>query len=67
MRLKSLALFENDKGDNDKRPDFKGTADYEDGDKEKVVAYWNTSKGGTKYLKITPDKRQDTQINDIAF
>lgn len=70
-RFKSIALFTNDKGDNDRRPDMKGEIEYEDGEREKAVFYWNVSKKGTKYLKGSPDKRQEQTArepgDDIDF
>jgi uncharacterized protein (DUF736 family) len=45
-------LFTNDKGDNDKRPDYKGRGNW-DG-KEFEVAAWNrTSKDGKPYISLS--------------
>ena len=45
-----LSLFENDKGNNDKRPDFRGIGEI-DGQPVKIAFWWTEPKnGGPKYL-----------------
>ena len=47
----SFVLFPNDKGDNDKRPDFTGTVTLEGG-KEMLLSAWNkTSARGVSYMQ----------------
>jgi uncharacterized protein (DUF736 family) len=47
----SFVLFPNDKGDNDKRPDFTGTVTLEGG-KEMSLSAWNkTSARGVSYMQ----------------
>ena len=45
------ALFKNDKGDNDKRPDYRGPLDVE-GVEYEMAAWIRTSKNGMKYMSI---------------
>ena len=45
------ALFPNDKGDNPKRPDFKGTINV-NGTDYNVSGWRQESKGGKKYLSL---------------
>jgi uncharacterized protein (DUF736 family) len=45
------ALFSNDKGDNPKRPDYKGKLNYE-GQEISVSGWIKESKNGKKYLSL---------------
>lgn len=52
----SGALFKNDKGDNDKRPDYKGNLNV-DGVKYKVSSWIQTAKGsGDKFMSLKVEK-----------
>jgi uncharacterized protein (DUF736 family) len=52
------ALFPNDKGDNPKRPDFKGTINV--GGTDYNVAGWRKeSKNGKKFLSLKLDQKTD--------
>lgn len=57
----SGVLFQNDKGDNDKRPDYKGKLNVDGKDYE--LAGWKRQKGTTTYLslKISEPKVSDSQ------
>jgi hypothetical protein len=65
----SLAIFKNDKGDNDKRPDYRGNIELTEDDVKKLVfndgiaklkaSLWlRESKGGMKFMSgpIEPDE-----------
>jgi len=47
----SGALFKNDKGDNEKRPDYKGSVDVE-GKVYNVSSWLQTAKSGQKFLSL---------------
>ena len=45
-----FALFKNDKGDNDNRPDYTGNITLSDGKEMRLAAWIRESKSGLKYL-----------------
>ena len=62
----SFSLFANDKGDNPKRPDYKGDIILPDGTKMRLFAWVRESQSGKKYLSgkvepILPNPLQDRQ------
>jgi len=63
----SGALFKNDKGDNDSRPDYKGSLNVS-GVEMDLAAWLKVSKAGQKYmsLKLSPkrDAPADRAMND---
>ena len=46
----SFALFKQDKGDNEARPDYTGTVTLSDGKDMRMAAWVRESKSGVKYL-----------------
>jgi len=46
----SFALFKNDKGDNDARPDYTGNVTLPDGTEMRMAAWIKESKSGLKFL-----------------
>jgi len=46
----SFAMFKNEKGDNEARPDYTGTVTLEDGKEMRMAAWVRESKSGVKYL-----------------
>jgi uncharacterized protein (DUF736 family) len=64
----SFSLFANDKGDNPKRPDYKGDIILEDGTKMRLSAWVRESANGKKYLsgKMEPMQDQSTTGNYSA-
>ncbi len=57
----SFSLFANDKGDNPKRPDYKGDIIMPDGTKMRLSAWVRESQGGKKYLSGKVEPMQDRQ------
>lgn len=57
----SFSLFANDKGDNPKRPDYKGDIIMPDGTKMRLSAWIRESQGGKKYLSGKVEPMQDRQ------
>ena len=47
-------LFYNNKGDNEKRPDMKGTLVLSNGLEVEISAWKKTSKNGNKFLSLKP-------------
>ena len=78
----SGTMFKNDKGDNEKRPDYKGTFTAEDGQEYWVSAWVRKSKNGTKYISYlhnlkeqkmttasssTPAAAKSPDVDDLPF
>ena len=71
----SFSLFANDKGDNPKRPDYKGDIIMPDGTKMRLSAWVRESQGGKRYLsgKVEPMQEQSNagsfapQDGDMPF
>ena len=75
----SFSLFKNDKGDNEKRPDYTGEGLDVDGNPIKVSAWLRVSAKGTKFMscrmeaktetkaKGKPDTKQVDDDNDLPF
>jgi uncharacterized protein (DUF736 family) len=58
----SGTLFKNDKGDNDKRPDYKGKIDI-NGTEYNLSAWVRDMKSGNgKYLSLKADAKKDTPV-----
>ena len=53
------ALFQNDKGDNPKRPDYKGMF-FDEREREYKLSVWvKTSKKGEKFLSIVAELKEE--------
>ena len=53
-------LFKNDKGENDKRPDYRGSCEI--GGVEYVISAWiNKSQGGASYMKLKFEPKRSNQ------
>jgi len=61
------SLFDNDKGDNQNRPDMRGSVTIE-GTKYSISAWHNESKAGKKYVSLKVSEWQDrpAQTNGAA-
>jgi uncharacterized protein (DUF736 family) len=61
------SLFDNDKGDNQNRPDMRGSVTIE-GTKYSISAWHNESKAGRKYVSLKVSEWQDrpAQTNGAA-
>ena len=46
----SFAMFKNEKGDNEQRPDYTGTVTLEGGKEMRMAAWVREAKSGVKYL-----------------
>lgn len=57
----TFSLFANDKGDNPKRPDYKGDIILPDGTKMRLSAWIRESQGGKKFLSGKVEPMQDRQ------
>jgi len=57
----TFSLFANDKGDNPKRPDYKGDIILPDGTKRRLSAWVRESQGGKKFLSGKVEPMQDRQ------
>lgn len=60
------SLFNNDKGDNEKRPDMRGSATI-NGTKYSVSAWENESKQGKKYLSLKIQEYNAKLDDEIPF
>ena len=59
----SFALFKNDKGDNESRPDYTGNVTLEGGKEMRMAAWIKTSQSGLKFLSgrlSEPQEKPDT-------
>jgi len=71
----TFSLFANDKGDNPKRPDYRGELIMPDGTKMRLSAWVRESQGGKRYLsgKVEPMQEQSNtgsfapQDGDMPF
>ena len=54
----SGALFKNDKGDNEKRPDYKGSYTDGDGNEFWVSSWLKQSKDGKKFLSLSMQPKE---------
>ena len=64
----SFSLFANDKGDNPKRPDYKGDIILPDGTKMRLSAWVRESQSGKKYLsgKLEPYQQPQEAVSNFA-
>ena len=59
-------LFEEDKGDNEKRPDYSGPLEDYATNKDMRIAAWNRqSDGGNKYMSLSISEKQSKGGNDL--
>ena len=67
----TFVLFKNDKGDNERRPDYTGTITLEDGKEMNLSAWIRTSKDGKKFFsgavseKKNQQQRQEATVADL--
>ena len=61
----SFAMFKNEKGDNEARPDYTGTVTLADGKDMRMAAWVRESKSGVKYLSGRLSEPQ-VQASDAA-
>ena len=61
-----FALFKNDKGDNDNRPDYTGNITLSDGKEMRLAAWIRESKSGLKYLSGTMSEPQVAGASNAA-
>lgn len=54
----SGALFKNDKGDNEKRPDYKGTYTDENGKEFNVSAWVKKTKDGKPFMSLSMEAKE---------
>lgn len=59
-------LFKNDKGDNEKRPDYTGTEVDENGVEHKIAGWIRESKSGTKFISGTRQPKEEPREQPIA-
>ena len=62
----TFSLFANDKGDNPKRPDYKGDIILPDGTKMRLSAWVRESQGGKKFLSGKVEPMQDRQDSGVS-
>ena len=62
----SFALFKNDKGDNEARPDYTGNVTLPDGKEMRMAAWVRESKSGLKYLSGRLSEPQDNSGTNNA-
>lgn len=59
-------LFEEDKGDNEKRPDYSGPLeDYATNKDMRIAAWKRQSDGGNKYMSLSISEKQSKGGNDL--
>jgi uncharacterized protein (DUF736 family) len=63
----TFSLFFNEKGDNPKRPDYKGDVILPDGTKMRMSAWWRESKAGMKYLSGKLEPMQDQRSKAVDY
>ena len=56
------ALFKNDKGDVENRPDYKGPLNV-NGEEMQVAAWLRVAKSGQKYMSLKVDKKYEAPTN----
>jgi len=68
----SGALFKNDKGDNEKRPDYTGNYTHSDGNEFRVSAWVKKDKNGNSFMsfkmqeKTDPSKAAPAPVQDTS-
>ena len=63
----SFALFKNDKGDNEARPDYTGNVTLPDGKEMRMAAWVRESKSGLKFLSGRLSEPQDnSNVNNAS-
>ena len=63
----SFALFKNDKGDNESRPDYTGNVTLPDGKEMRMAAWVRDSKSGLKFLSGRLSEPQDnSNVNNAS-
>ena len=63
----SFAMFKNEKGDNEARPDYTGTVTLEGGKEMRMAAWVRESKSGLKYLSGRLSEPQDnSNVNNAS-
>ena len=62
----SFALFKNDKGDNEARPDYTGNVTLPDGKEMRMAAWVRESKSGLKFLSGRLSEPQDNSVTNNA-
>ena len=66
MYQKVGVLFEEDKGDNEKRPDYSGPLeDYATNKDMRIAAWKRQSDGGNKYMSLSISEKQSKGGNDL--
>jgi hypothetical protein len=63
----TFSLFANDKGDNPKRPDYKGDIVLPDGTKMRLSAWVKEAKSGKKFLSGKVEPMQERQSSGESF
>ena len=61
----SFAMFKNEKGDNEARPDYTGTVTLEGGKEMRMAAWIRESKSGVKFLsgRLSEPQVQSSEAN----
>ena len=62
----SFAMFKNEKGDNEARPDYTGTVTLEGGKEMRMAAWVREAKSGVKYLSGRLSEPQDNSGTNNA-
>lgn len=64
----SFALFKNEKGDNEARPDYTGTVTLENGKEMRMACWVRESKSGVKFLsgRLSEPQVQSSQAGSNA-
>ena len=63
----TFTLFANDKGDNPKRPDYKGDIIMPDGTKMRLSAWFKVGKSGKQFLSGKVEPMQERQASTESF
>jgi len=62
---KVAVLFEDDKGDNEQRPDYSGPVEDYATDKNMRIAAWKRVKGDNKYMSLSISEKQNKGGNKL--
>ena len=62
---KVAVLFEDDKGDNEQRPDYSGPVEDYATDKNMRIAAWKRVKGDNKYMSLSISEKQSKGGNGL--
>ena len=62
---KVAVLFEDDKGDNEQRPDYSGPVEDYATDKDMRIAAWKRVKGDNKYMSLSISEKQSKGGNEL--